>query len=832
MNIVIEYDASAANAPPGFKAAVEAAVQFYDYLITDPITVPIVFSYGEIQGQAISKNAAAQSSTNGNVETFASLKNLLTAAATSATDQASLAAMATVDPTNGGAFWVSDAQARVFGLGSEPGYTDPEDGFVGISSSLNFSWDPLNRAVAGAYDAVGALEHEIAEVLGRYSYLGGSGSFNGKKLYAPLDLFRYTSPGVHSVSFSGGNFSVDGQTMLLPFNNPNSGGDGGDWDSSVVGDSYGSAYNGVAGFVSPTDLQVMDVLGYQIAALGNPVAGAAPVVSAVNGAAASIADATLTGLITNDYLGALSIVSASLDAGSAGAGVLTVDKVDNTIVFTPAAGFAGTVTGTVTISDNNGGTVNQPFDVNVVVQASAPLVTPPNTTSTTVNGNVTTIKTFSPTGTLISTETITVNANTTQTQFFDATGVQTAASIKQVNGNVTQLQNFDGSWRQLNASITTDNGAGNTIVQTFDGAWNQTGATVTSVNGAATIVQNFNPSWVQLSASITTVNGAVTETQNFDANWNQTSANLTTNLGGGVVESQNFDASWAQTSATLTTHPTANQTEIQNFNASWQQTSATIASVAGGQTTTQSFNGSWVFQGATIDTPNPDAALADRLDSYGANWVQLTEVETFLNGGKSYFTYGQPGGGQTFALAAAHSTTLIFTPGQVAGDTISGLHSLNLGGSIHDVIDFEGYGAGAHLVQVDATHYQVVSTGHATESFTLTGGADLLAGDYAFVAAGTVLNNASVGGSSGAGVITVTTGSTSPATGIVATPGGSTSPTGGASIGDAAAAASAALFNQFMASGLGAPSDGGAGQLLTAPAVPSGPMIAPPQQLA
>ena len=65
MNIVIEYDSSAANAPAGFKQAVEAAVQFYDYLIKDAITVPIVFSYGEIQGQKISSNAVAETDQEG-----------------------------------------------------------------------------------------------------------------------------------------------------------------------------------------------------------------------------------------------------------------------------------------------------------------------------------------------------------------------------------------------------------------------------------------------------------------------------------------------------------------------------------------------------------------------------------------------------------------------------------------------------------------------------------------------------------------------------------------------------------------------------------------------
>ena len=366
VNIVIIYDSSAANAPAGFKQAVQAAVQFYDYLITNPITVPIVFSYGEIQGQSISSNAVAESSTNGNVETFSSLVNLLAAAATSATDHTSIVNLPTSDPTFGGSFWVSDAQAQVFGLGSEPGYIDPEDGFVGISSQLPLTWDPYNRSVPGTYDAVGALEHEIAEVLGRYGYLGGGPTFNGKALYSPLDLFRFTGGGVRTVAYSAGYFSIDGgKTLQLQFNNPNNGGDGGDWASGLVGDSFGSAYSGVEGLTSPTDLQVMDVLGYQVAPLGNPTAGAAATLSTANGAAVSITNASIFALISNDYTGSASITAASLDPGSAGDGVLTIDTVDQTLVFTPAAGFAGLATATVTISDNYGGTVQQPINFNV-----------------------------------------------------------------------------------------------------------------------------------------------------------------------------------------------------------------------------------------------------------------------------------------------------------------------------------------------------------------------------------------------------------------------------------------------------------------------------------
>jgi hypothetical protein len=797
VNIVIMYDSSAANAPAGFKAAVEAAVQFYDYLIVNPITVPIVFSYGEINGQTIGSNAIASSSTNGNIETFSSLVNLLTAAATSATDRASLAALATTDPTNGGRFWVSDAAAKVFGLGSQPGYTDPEDGFVGVSSKLPLTWDQNNRSVPGAYDAVGAIEHEISEVLGRISYLGGSGSFNGFKLYAPLDLFRYSSPGVHTVAYGPGSFSVDGQTLLLPFNNPNNGGDGGDWASGVVGDSYGSGYSGTAGLVSQVDLQEMDVLGFQIAPLGNPVAGAAPTVTATNGGTASYSATSLANVITNDYLGDLTIAAATL--ASPAAGSLTLDTVNQAVVFTPAAGFAGSTTAALTVSDGNGGSVVQTININVVVQASAPVVTLPNTVTTTVNGNVTTITTRSPTGVLISTETITVNGAQTVSQFFNAAGAQTAATIQQAQGGgVTQVQNFDGSWNQLNASITHDNGGGNSVVQYFDATWNQTSGVITTVNGATTEVQNFDPNWNQTSATLTQVNGNMTETQHFNASWVQTSANLSFNLGGGTIESQNFDANWVQTSASITTHPSANQTTVQNFNASWVQTSASTTTLANGQTTTQQFDATWNQLSVTIDTPNAFGAGSDRFQTLDAHWNLASEVDTAANTGQSYFTFGVAGSVQSYTAAAGHSTTFVFTPGSIVGDSITGMHTLNLGGAIHDVIDFQGYGAGAHLVQVDSTHWQVVSTNHATESFQILGGSSLGDGDYAFVSSSPV-SSAAIGDATASGSITVTTaGALTTANGINASP--TATPTSGQSPGAGATLLVASGANQTLTS--------------------------------
>jgi hypothetical protein len=260
MNIVIQYDSSAANAPAGFQTAVQAAVNYLDNLITTPITVPITFSYGEIQGQSLSSGAIGQNSHSGGFVSYSQLKSALTTAATSADDNASVQALPATDPTNGGQFFVTAAQAAALHIS---GISAATDGFVGLSSNFSYSFDPNNRAQSGKYDAIGVLEHEITEVLGRDGSLG-SWTSGGKPVYESLDLFRYSSAGAHQLSPGAGYFSVDGHTMLTPFNNPSNGGDAGDWASSVVGDSFGDASPDTVGQVTATDQRVLDVLGYTL----------------------------------------------------------------------------------------------------------------------------------------------------------------------------------------------------------------------------------------------------------------------------------------------------------------------------------------------------------------------------------------------------------------------------------------------------------------------------------------------------------------------------------------------------------------------------------------
>jgi hypothetical protein len=143
---------------------------------------------------------------------YATVVAALTANATSPDQLAAIASLPATDPTGGGTFRLTRSEAKALGL--LPANSDSViDGYVGLSSADTFSFDPNNRAVAGEFDAIGAFEHEITEVMGR---VGSLGQAFGANVYTPLDLFRYSAPGVRDLSFGPGYFSVDGQTLLTP----------------------------------------------------------------------------------------------------------------------------------------------------------------------------------------------------------------------------------------------------------------------------------------------------------------------------------------------------------------------------------------------------------------------------------------------------------------------------------------------------------------------------------------------------------------------------------------------------------------------------------------
>jgi Ca2+-binding RTX toxin-like protein len=276
VQINIIYDDSANSAPASFKAAVEAAVAYFEAAYSNPITINIAFGWGESGGDPIAAGQVAVGVTAGAYAlTYADVRDALWAAARSADDRTAVSALTNADPTHGGLFLMGSAQAKALGLIA--GDDSSIDGYVGLSSSTAFTFDPANRAIPGMVDAIGALEREISTVLGRASGVGDVLG-DGETYATPLDLFRYAVAGTLAPAAANGSFSIDGQHLLAAFNTPSNGGDAGDWAASVAGDAFDAVLaTGVKSDISATDAILLDVLGYT----RTPAPPTAPTVSQV-----------------------------------------------------------------------------------------------------------------------------------------------------------------------------------------------------------------------------------------------------------------------------------------------------------------------------------------------------------------------------------------------------------------------------------------------------------------------------------------------------------------------------------------------------------------------
>jgi Ca2+-binding RTX toxin-like protein len=178
---------------------------------------------------------------------------------TTADDRAAVASLPASDPSGGLGFFIPIGMARLLGFAGAPTGND-----VTVDLNQNLPW------TFGA-DAVGAIEHELTEAMGRTGGLGVARTTSGIPMWAPMDLFRYSSPGQRD--FTGGRdglptfFSVDGASLLTEFHNSvNTAGvfdgqDLGDW-GFTTGDAFGPGGPGSPGTVTATDLRVMNILGW------------------------------------------------------------------------------------------------------------------------------------------------------------------------------------------------------------------------------------------------------------------------------------------------------------------------------------------------------------------------------------------------------------------------------------------------------------------------------------------------------------------------------------------------------------------------------------------
>ena len=261
-----------------YTSSAQVAIQYFQNLISTPITVNISFGWGEAGGSPITAGAVGQSRSLFNNFTYAQLYTAVVATETTSSVQTTaVATLPATDPTGGAMFNVNTAEQKALGL---LGVSSGSDGGVGLDSRTIFSWSQSNIA-ANTVDGTGALEHEISEVLGRFA-TGGAGN-----AYTLLDMFRYTAidagaadpagtaVGARDQPFvagydanSGSYFSWNGTTITNPFETPTNvanGADVADWNDSVPNDSFADGFAGMPTPVTATDLQVLNVLGYDLA---------------------------------------------------------------------------------------------------------------------------------------------------------------------------------------------------------------------------------------------------------------------------------------------------------------------------------------------------------------------------------------------------------------------------------------------------------------------------------------------------------------------------------------------------------------------------------------
>jgi Ca2+-binding RTX toxin-like protein len=266
LSININWDSSVGSAPsPDFKNVVLEVAQYFVDHFTDPVTLNINVGYGEAGGYSLN-GAAGMSVTNLQTTTYADIKSALTNDRSSAADASAVLSL-TGDPTHGGQFWISTAEAKALGITPDP--TVSVDGYVGFSSTAGiFDYNNADGVSSGQYDFFATVAHEFSEVMGRLLLVGGTVG-SAANSYDVLDLFHFSSSGGHDLSgTTAGYFSVDnGATNLHNFNTSIFGGDRGDWASSSTHDAFDAfATSGVVEPISSSDLTALDAIGWNTVA--------------------------------------------------------------------------------------------------------------------------------------------------------------------------------------------------------------------------------------------------------------------------------------------------------------------------------------------------------------------------------------------------------------------------------------------------------------------------------------------------------------------------------------------------------------------------------------
>lgn len=237
------------------QATINDVVAGYSALFDDPVTVTIKFE--NMTG------GLGQSSTYFYPIDYADFMSRLRADATSAADSTAMSSVPTganpvasaTDPTH---IDVTRAQAVAVGLG---GLFTP-DGVTDWDSVISFNFGIINPTRTGTvdpakFDLQSIAQHEINEVLGTVSNVPGS-------TIRPIDLFRYSAPGVRSFAAATdpAYLSIDGGVTNLAGYNHSGSGDTGDFDSALVRVQNAFGTPGASTVQLGVEITALDVVGF------------------------------------------------------------------------------------------------------------------------------------------------------------------------------------------------------------------------------------------------------------------------------------------------------------------------------------------------------------------------------------------------------------------------------------------------------------------------------------------------------------------------------------------------------------------------------------------
>src|SRR6478672_4566617 len=233
--IVPTFDSTITSDPrsSAIQAMIISAIQKYQTLFSDPITVSIRFRYsghhleGDPMGTLIGASNSGIHQLDWNTYITALKADGKTANDMSANATLPTSALSPIMLTN-------SALGRAVGLNTPPvmfadgslGAGGPYDGIITINSAYPVQF--TRPVSAGNFDAEMFTEHEIDEVMGSGSHIDTP----APQFLCPIDLFTWASLNARNTSSSGQRFfSIDHGFHLIVQFNQTPGGDFGDYDS-------------------------------------------------------------------------------------------------------------------------------------------------------------------------------------------------------------------------------------------------------------------------------------------------------------------------------------------------------------------------------------------------------------------------------------------------------------------------------------------------------------------------------------------------------------------------------------------------------------------------